>query len=277
MSRLGLAFIALSLSLTAAAGPIFTVKDVGVVGLMSHDTFAWDRRNEVNTENGRLDLSTIFDWENGSMVDKGGNPKNAENAPVWSVTKRLVDHYRSLCPKPKVCVEARLATVALFHKMVEESYKRITGEEMPASMNGAVDNTEQAVLRSMHDVLPGKIKLFRFGAQVDYTLTNAFTAKFYLNDRELAQTLRPFDGDYDAEYKAIQIPFTNVKVDLMKVDREFIEKFSTFRQADMLAELKEVGEGRRDFMGLSFIHHFREMVAKITCPSVAHMPERACE
>ena len=32
-----------------------SIKGCWIIGLASHDMFAWDRKNEVNTENGRLD------------------------------------------------------------------------------------------------------------------------------------------------------------------------------------------------------------------------------
>lgn len=275
-------FVALLFAASAFAAPL-NVRDVGVVGLMSHDLFAWDRQNERNTENGRLDLSTIFDWENGARVDKGGMPKNSENAPVYSVTMRLVKHYRTLCPKRadqrgEVCANARRSTVALFHSWVEASYQRLMGEGLPAeSMNAAVDNTEQAVLRSLHDVLPGRIKLFRLGRTVDYNVTNAFTVKVKLNDGELAQELRPFDGDYDAEYQAIAIPFARVTVNLKKVDADFIAKFSPYRQEDMLVELASSGRGERDFRDVSFVHHLRDLLAKATCPNESgFMPAKDC-
>ena len=65
--------------------PVYTLRDVGVIGLYSHDIFAWDHKKEINTENGRLDLSMIFDYNGGSRWALGGNPKNSENAPVYPV------------------------------------------------------------------------------------------------------------------------------------------------------------------------------------------------
>jgi len=275
-------FVAMLLVSSAIAAPL-NVRDVGVVGLMSHDLFAWDRQNERNTENGRLDLSTIFDWDNGARIDKGGNPKNAENAPVYTVTLRLVKHFRGLCPKRadlngEACKNARRSTVALFHSWVEASYQRLRDEGLPAEgMNAMVDNVEQAALRALHDVLPGRIKLFRMGREIDYVLTNPFTVKVKLNDRELAQELRPFDGDYDYEYQNIQIPFTRRTISLKKVDADFIAKFSHFRQEDMLAELAEVGRGARVFGDLSFAVHLRELLAKATCPNESgFMPAKPC-
>lgn len=272
-----LASLLLFFTLSASAQTL-TVRDVGVVGLMSHDLFTWDRVSETNLENGRLDLSTIFDWEDGKRIDKGGNPKNGENAPVWSITKRLVEHYRKLCPKPQVCAEARRSTVIYFHSMVKDSYSRLMGEEMPESINAPVNNVEQAVLRSLHDVLPGKIQLTRVGRQLTYVLTNPFTAKLYLNDIELAQELRPFDGDYDFEYQNIKIPFTRKVISLKKIDGEFIEKFSPYNQADMLAELAMVGREEKRFTDVSYSFHLREMLAKATCPNDGgYMPAKDCQ
>ena len=97
------------------------LKDIGIIGLASHDIFAWDRKKEINTENGRLDLSTIFDYENGDRWKKGGNPKNTENSPVWSITKRLVNfHKKQLKIVDKV--EARKRTVKHFHEMIKLSF-----------------------------------------------------------------------------------------------------------------------------------------------------------
>ena len=50
-----------------ASLPSVRVKDIGVIGLSSHDMFTWDRKSEVNLENGRLDLSTIFDYDSGKL------------------------------------------------------------------------------------------------------------------------------------------------------------------------------------------------------------------
>ena len=86
--------ITVSLMTSSSIQAKVLLKDIGIVGLLSHDLFAWDHKREINTENGRLDLSTIFDYEDGKRWKKGGNPKNGENAPVWSITKRLVNFHK---------------------------------------------------------------------------------------------------------------------------------------------------------------------------------------
>ncbi len=244
------------------------LKDVGIIGLASHDMFAWDRKKEINTENGRLDLSTIFDYQNGNRWRKGGDPKNGENSPVWSITKRLVLFYDSELKRTSSSKVARLNTVREFHEMIKSSFERLTGEAFPdQGLDEMVTNEEQAVLRAFHDILPGKVKTFRnrlFPIK-EFKLTNFLFAKFYLNDRELGQEIAYFDGDYDEEYKNIKIPFTGVTINLKEVDGRFIEKFSSYSQNEMLSELAQVGRGELDISSVSFIHHIFELFQKGTC------------
>lgn len=243
------------------------LKDIGIIGLMSHDIFAWDHKSEVNTENGRLDLSTIFDYEGGARWKKGGNPKNAENSPVWTITMNLVDFYKSKL-KTSSPDDARKATVVRFHGMIKESFVRITGLPFPTSgVNEMVTNVEQAALRGLHDILPGRVKTFGRPVLRDFALTNFVFAKFRLNEKELHQVIPYFDGDYAAEYKAIKIPFSKKTINLKAIDGAFIEKWSPYKQAEMLEELARVGEGRLALGDVSFMPHIYELASKAICPT----------
>lgn len=258
-------YILLILFLTVNARADVLLKDIGIIGLMSHDIFAWDRKNEVNTENGRLDLSTIFDYDNGTRWEKGGNPKNGENAPVYTITMDLVKYYKTALKKHS-SEDARRMTVVYFQDMIKESFERLSGLDFPVvGLRGEVTNTEQAALRGMHDILPGKAKLFNRPMK-EFKLTNPLFAKLKLNKEEMDQVVPYFNGDYDYEYQNIKIPFTKLKVDLKKVDREFIEKFSPYKQADMLNELEKVGRGEMPISEVFFVHHLFELVSKAICP-----------
>ncbi|MBX2988266.1 MAG: hypothetical protein KF802_10245 [Bdellovibrionaceae bacterium] len=256
----------------------FLLRDVGLIGLMSHDVFAWDHKREVNTENGRLDLSTIFDYDGGSRWSQGGNPKNAENAPVYSITMTLVDHYRGRLFRGDDPKEARRSTVLLFHDMLKECYERLLAEPLPAqALRDFPNNTEQGALRGLHDVLPGQVKLYGRVLRRKLVLTNFLTAKTRLNKRELDQPIKDFDGDYDIEYKQIQIPLTGVTLNLMEIDRKFIEKFTPYKQAEMLADLARVGRGEIPLHQVYFIHHVKELFAKGLCSEEnEYMPARSC-
>jgi hypothetical protein len=91
-------------------------------------------------------------------------------------------------------------------------------------------------------------------------------AKLQLNDKELEQVIPYFNGDYAEEYKNIRIPFSNKTVNLKEIDAKFIEKFSPYKQADMLAELGSVGRGEKNIRDVSFIHHLHDMISKAICP-----------
>lgn len=271
-------FLAGFLFLISQAHAAVLLKDIGIIGLSSHDLFTWDKVNEVNLENGRFDLSTIFDYEGGKRWKKGGNPKNSENAPVYSITMALVEHYKGGLKNGLSPEEARRSTVKLFHAMIKDSFTRLSGLSFPREgVNQEVTNTEQASLRGMHDILPGRIKLFDRIGRKELVVTNMFFAKTRLNEKELNQEVAYFDGDYDHEYKNIKIPFTKKTINLKKVDGEFIEKFSPYKQADMLAELALVGKGEMKISEVSFMHHLEELYAKGIC-SVDNpwMPDISC-
>lgn len=255
------------------------LKDIGVMGLASHDMFTWDRVNEVNLENGRLDLSTIFDYENGKRWKKGGNPKNAENAPVYTVTMNLVTAYKDFLKRGLTEGEARRATVQGFHHMVRESFTRMTGFTFPESgLNESVTNIEQAAMRGLHDILPGRVKLFDRIGRRELNVTNVWFAKTRLNDKEMDQEIPYYNGDYDPEYKAIKIPFSRKVINLKQVDAEFIEKFSPYTQDEMLSELKLMGEGKISSHEVQFMQHLKELFAKGICPVNNNwMPEVSCQ
>jgi hypothetical protein len=164
---------------------------------------------------------------------------------------------------------ARKATVAHFHKMIHSSYERLAGSKFPVlALDKNVTNVEQAVMRGLHDVLPGRAKIIRSVYPLkSFALTNFLYAKFYLNDNELNQEIENFNGDYDQDYKNIKIPFTRKVINLKKIDERFIEKFSPYRQDAMLEELKEVGLGEKEISEVSFIHHIEELFSKGVCPN----------
>lgn len=240
------------------------LKDIGVIGLASHDLFTWDAQNEVNLENGRFDLSTIFDYENGSRWQKGGNPKNSENAPVYTITMKLVKYYQAQLKTSKDKNISRKRAVSYFLKMIAESYERLIGLPFPSKgINGKVTNTEQATLRAMHDILPGKARLIGRKLRSEIVLTQLWSAKTFLNEQELDQEIKYFDGSYDSEYLKIWVPFKYIN--LKQVDGEFIKKHSHFSQKDMLAELALVGGGKISIQNLSFNSYLIDLFSKGIC------------
>ncbi|MCB0271408.1 MAG: hypothetical protein KDD46_00180 [Bdellovibrionales bacterium] len=264
------------------------VKDIGVLGLASHDLFAWDHENEMSKENGRLDLSTIFDAdENGYLTngdqwyaikqwELGGNKKNSENAPVYTITQALVQTFRNYIEKDKLNpAEARKKTVIDFHKLVKDSYERMLGMTFPINGSyGAVTNQEQAALRVLHDILPGTITLIRDNHTTSFLVTNPDTAKTVLSFEELMQPIQYFNGKYDDEYHEIRTgaPFiarvfgAPEKINLEEIDKKFIKKYGEdFTLDSGLLELCEMGERGCTVSQLSFSRHYDSLFSKGIC------------
>jgi glycogen debranching enzyme len=266
----------LILSLNAQAEVL--LKDIGVIGLASHDLFTWDRVNEVNLENGRLDLSTIFDFDNGENWKKGGNPKNAENAPVYTITMSLVDNYRALLKVGMSPQNARKEIVKSFHAMVKDSFERMIRLPFPEQgIDAQVTNIEQAAMRGLHDILPGRVKLFDRLGRKELNIANVWFAKTKLNMKELNQVIPDYNGDYDQEYQAIKIPFSSKIINLKTIDAEFIDKFSPYRQDEMLQELILFGKEEISADQVSFMQHLTELFSKGICSLNNYwMPEKIC-
>jgi len=268
-----LILLGILVSFSTQASSIY-LKDVGVMGFASHDLFEWDAKNERNLENGRLDLSSFFDHAEKSWK-KGGNPKNAQNAAVWSITKHLVKEYKKLLISGLDEVSARRELTSYYHEMVKESFERFIGLPFPqVGRNEMVTDLEQACMRGLHDILPGKIKLYR-PIFKEFDLTNALTAKTVLNQKELDQPIPFYDGKYDEAYHNVKIPFTRRVIDLNKIDGDFIKKFSPWTQEDMLADLGRAGRGEIALGDVFFIHHIEELFSKGICPQ-GLMPEVPC-
>lgn len=277
----------------ASSGPELTVRDIGVLGLASHDLFTWDRKKELNQENGRFDLSTIFDYEQGKKWATGGNKKNSENAPVFTITQELVQYFKDQVvelygndfvldlEKPLDYTrfphlkEARLRTIEFFIQQVQESYKKLTQEDFPTPSieGGDVSHASQAAFRAIHDILPGYIYRIHEGSETQFDVTDRKTVKTYLTSEELDQSIGTFDGSYDPNYLNITVAEITIipglakkaiRISLRDADQKFIENFSNYRLDQMLQELQQYGEGMSRFSDISFANDFRDAFAKGT-------------
>ena len=54
-------------------------------------------------------------------------------------------------------------------------------------------------------------------------------------------------------------------MNLMEIDRKFIESQSPYKQADMLVELAKVGRGEMAVKDVFFMHHITDLIAKGLC------------
>ncbi|MCI5071799.1 hypothetical protein MRY82_02500 [bacterium] len=260
------------------------VKDIGILGLASHDMFSWDRDDEISRENGRLDLSTVFandkegklitnDWYEAGYWQTGGNKKNSENAPVYTITQLVIERFKSYLQDEGLNPnEARKKVVADFHQALKPSVERMLGISYPnMAKRGAVTNQEQAAYRVFHDILPAYISLDN-GDRLK--ITDIDSAETLLSESELSRTIKHYDGEYDPEYNKIRVhtirllgfDIKDININLEQLDGEFINTYGEhFNQKDALQELCDFANGHCEVNNLSFIGHIHDMFEKAQC------------
>ncbi|MBQ4810355.1 hypothetical protein A7985_07870 [Pseudoalteromonas luteoviolacea] len=267
-------------SLPALAKKPIRVVDIGVMGLASHDLFQWNAETRENEENGRFDLSTIFDYANGTKIYQGGNPKNSSNAAVYSITQNIVSFYAGkkatllmsrTVTEEQAHIIARKQTVEYFIGMVRESYVRFTNAGFPNyALAQSVTDEEQGVMRALHDILPGKIMVNRNLTQETLLVTDFKLAMNQLSPSEMMQNVKFFDGKYDEEYLHVVIPgFPDSRIiNLKEIDGAFIAEQTNYNLDNMLVELHFYG--KFPFFGnlitfTSFGYHLENLFAKGIC------------
>jgi len=212
-------------NLEGTFGTRITLEDLGVLQLAAHDLFLVDREQEIDHENGKLDLSTLLDYgiEN---IALGGEPRNRENIMLFTVASELGEQYLELLDKGKTLEDAKKEVVKKYHKMIKKSYKNAFGELLPEPIEGKATFTENLALRTIHDFLPGNIV-------VDNTVIPVLDTSLHgktLNKSELKQPSSKLDGQFDSEFRNIRIvipPEIDMTIDLLERDSSFAQQFGT--------------------------------------------------
>jgi len=247
-----------------ALGNQITLEETGVLQLGAHDLFNVNRVTEIDIENGKLDLSTLFtDMNTGlpfslSDVALGGEPRNRENILLFSVAadigQNYVDDINNLVPENI----ARQNALNDYHTRFNSAYLSAFGESVPSPIFGCVTMTENLAFRTVHDFLPGKIRLDTalpngvidandalFLTIFDPTLVPplglGFTPPFDNPTQnanghtgpltfELDQLGSDLNGMFDSQFLNINIfipPSTTIVVNLLDADKSFGVQFNT--------------------------------------------------
>ena len=223
-------------------GTRITLEDLGVLQLAAHDLFLVDREEEIDLENGKLDLSTLLDYGSENIA-LGGEPRNRENIMLFTVASDLGEEYLELLEKGKNAEDAQKEIVKKYHKMIKKSYKNAFGESLPEPVDGKATFTENLALRTIHDFLPGNIVVDR---AVTPVLDTSLHGKM-LKKSELKQPSSKLDGQFDSEFRNIRIvipPEIDMTIDLLERDSSFAEQFDTDYTFEYF--LDEVSDGSFD-------------------------------
>jgi len=244
-----------------------TAEDLGILQLAAHDLFNVDRANEIDFENGKLDLSTLFvDTVNhnkkfdANTIAIGGEPRNRENIMLFTVASDLGSKYVELLENGVKKRDAKQMVIDRYHERLADTYQRTFNEPFPDPMSGDATLLENLAFRTIHDFLPGKIKF-----------NNHFVSIFdpelhgeILDETELQQKSSKLDGKFDEEFLHIEICFPPdfaicIEVNLLEADQTFGDQFGLAESFDGMLEELEDGIYDEDDRAM---FHIRNLIAK---------------
>jgi len=244
-----------------------TVEDLGILQLAAHDLFNVDRANEIDFENGKLDLSTLFvDTVNhnkkfdANTIAIGGEPRNRENILLFTVASDLGSTYVELLEDGVKKRDAKQMVIDMYHERLADTYQRTFNEPFPDPMSGEATLQENLAFRTIHDFLPGKIK---FNNHFVSTLDPSLHGKT-MDETELQQKSSKLDGKFDEEFLHIEICFPPdfaicIEVNLLEADQTFGDQFGLAESFDDMLEELEDGIYDEDDRAM---FHIRNLMAK---------------
>lgn len=222
----------------------------GLLQLAAHDLFNVDRETEVDSENGLLDLSTVLDHGD-ENITLGGEARNQENPLNFTVAADYGNRYLALLDEGKTVDAARAAVVAQYHRELARAYKKLFGEDMPAAAAGTVTMTENLAFRTVHDVLPGEIRVN--GERL--SIFDESLAGVSLSRDDLKRKGDTVNGQINDVFLNIvfETPAGEIVVDLLERDSSFAQQFNTEVTFEELMAQLEDGKYNTDDLALQFI------------------------
>ena len=229
-----------------------TLRDLGVAQLAAHDFFNVNRTIEVDFEDGKLNLTTLFrDTITGEKftdeeIAIGGETRNRENIMLFTVASEYGERYLDL-KEEMSAKKAQKQVIKEFNAEIKEVYERMLDEPYPDKIKGKTEatTTENLALRIVHVLLPGKI-------MVDGKMVSTLDPDLRgmkLTDEELEQLSKKLDRKFDQAFLNIVIcffdpPFCLPPFSLLEADQSFGEQFNTEFTFDYF--LEEVKDGSFD-------------------------------
>lgn len=221
--------------------------DIGILQLVAHDFYHVDRDTEIDAEDEKLNLSTVLD-QGDENIANGGEPRNMENILVFTVATQFGQMYLDLIDKGQSQDQARKIVLGKYISDVKKAYQNTFDEKFPkpAAEEEDDDNlTGDLALRTVHDLLPGKIKV---NGVLTPILDPSLIGKT-LGKHDLKQLSSPLDGQFDPEFSSVLVPDPDnpgsfTIIDLLERDSSFAEQFETDYSFEFF--LDEIKDGHYD-------------------------------
>ena len=207
-------------------GPLrVPIENLGILQLAIHDLYSVNRNTEVDSEDFKLNLSTVLDYGQQNIAN-GGDFKNMENPMTFTVAKKFGQAYLALIDQGETPDTARSIVTAQYLDAIKRAYETTFFEQFPKAEPANVKDatlTGDLALRTLHDLIPGKIMV---NGILTSLLDPALIGKT-LSDEDMKQLSSPLDGQYDAEFRDMINPFNGEHIDLLERDSSFATQFNT--------------------------------------------------
>lgn len=239
-----------------------SLEDLGLLQLAAHDLFNINRGDFVTPESatefedGKLNLSTLLDHGDENII-RGGEPRNRSSIMIFTVASEFGEIYLAL----KEIVnenKARDIIIMIYHNALKDVYERTFGEPFPDPEEGDTIKTENLALRTLHDFIPGKLKI---DGKTTF-LSEPFFADTTLSDSDIQQESDKLDGKFNPELRKIRIfipDIIDIVIDLLELDISFGIQFDTSSSFEDF--LKELEDGSYDEDEV-VMEHIRNLFAK---------------
>jgi hypothetical protein len=223
-----------------------TLQDLGVLQVAAHDLYRVNRQTELDSEDEKLNLSTLFAFGKQNIAT-GGEPRNSENIATRTVAVQLGQYYLTLVERGVDEDRAKEKTIQRFLYLLSNAYERAFNEKFPKPMEEGEDEEGNRLngdlaLRTLHGFLPGEIRVN--GEKI--SIFDPSLADELLSRQELRQLSRPLDDSFDPAFRAIVIGIdangNPITFDLFERDSTFAQQFDTdYTFEELMAQL---GDGR---------------------------------
>ncbi len=209
-----------------------------------------------DSENGKLDLSTVlfnpkggmcdfkksidpdpletdcelYNGSNGGDIAQGGEVRSSENIMILTAGALVGEKYLKLVDKYGDEEKAYKKTLKYYHKQLKKAYEESFHLKFPKPKDGDVTNLHNLALRAGHDFLPQEIM---FNGKMTSLFNSEELEGKKLNKKEQKQQSSPVDGLFDDDFRHIKffpapilLPDFFIEVDLLEADQNFGAQFA---------------------------------------------------
>jgi len=187
-------------------GRTTSLEALGILQVAAHDLYHFDRSLGIESEDGKLNLSTLLEIKidgctafvdcdsfSEEEIRNGGEARNSDSILIFTVASELGEKYFELVDKLGSEKLAYEKILEIYHKKVKYAFQQTFNQPFPDPQVGSLDNNHNLALRSGHDFLPGMVKFN--GEQVSVFDSILVGEKF--SKSELKQRSSPLDGQFD--------------------------------------------------------------------------------